>query len=58
MCELGACAHGRAPAMFTESVLVSPAKFIGKECADYEKYQSGECDNAPTEEMGHHTPAK
>jgi len=52
----GSCAHGRAPAMFIESVL-STVKFTGKECADYAKYQNGECDSAPTQEMGHHTPA-
>ncbi|OXA60306.1 Pancreatic lipase-related protein 2 [Folsomia candida] len=52
----GACAHGRAPAMFIESVF-SQVKFLGRPCEDYEKYKNGDCDSNPHEEMGHHTPS-
>jgi len=51
----GACGHGRAPAIFTESVF-STTKFHGLECESFENFEIGACAGHAVVEIGHFTP--
>lgn len=55
--KIGFCAHGRAPAMYSESLLTT-TPFYGRECDSYEKFLAGVCDNGKVAIMGEHTPSE
>jgi len=58
--ELVACRHIRAVRLFTDSIVEDAAcSFTGHECADYEKFQKGECGDCGASDehcasMGYH----
>jgi len=57
----GSCAHGRAPAIFTESVFATDegdsTKFYGLKCESFENFEIGACAGNDEVEVGHFTPS-